>query len=202
MRRGTRTAFGLALAGPAIALLLAGCGGPEGAAATDGTASAALDGDAALIAAAQTISDAVGGCVRPDDAPVDSKVVGLENGAIVMLGCSVGANSTTHRLFAIRTGEKPELLSFPDYDTEGWFASDQVSMAEIDAGTGVLSTFRKSAGHGGCGSEGEYEWDGARFALRELRWNDCAAAAAPPFPVVWPTQQGASTDADTATPAP
>lgn len=201
MRRGTRTAFGLALAGPAIALLLAGCGGPDAATGADGAAGA-LEGDAALIASAQAISDAMGGCIKPDDAQVESKVVGLENGAIIMLGCSVGAYSTTHRLFAVHSGDKPELLSFPDYDTEGWFASDQVSMGEIDAGTGVLSTFRKSAGHGGCGSEGEYEWDGVRFALRELRWNDCAAAAAPPFPVIWPTQQGASTDANTATPAP
>lgn len=202
MRRGTRTALGLALAGPAMALLLAGCGGPDGAAAGEGGAAASLEGDAALIASAQTISDAMGGCVKPDDAKVESKVVGLENGTIIMLGCSVGAYSTTQRLFAVHSGEKPELLSFPDYDTEGWFASDQVSMGEIDAGTGVLSTFRKSAGHGGCGSEGEYEWDGVRFALRELRWQDCSVGAAPPFPVMWPPQQGGSTDANTATPAP
>lgn len=201
MRRGTRTALGLALAGPAMALLLAGCGGPDAATGADGSA-AALEGDAALIASAQTISDAMGGCIKPDDATVESKVVGLENGAIIMLGCSVGAYSTTHRLFAVHTGEKPELLSFPDYDTEGWFASDQVSMGEIDAGTGVLSTFRKSAGHGGCGSEGEYEWDGVRFALRELRWKDCATPAQTPFPVMWPMQQGSTTDANTATPAP
>ena len=138
MRRGTRTAFGLALAGPAIALLLAGCGGPDAATGADGAA-AALEGDAALIASAQAISDAMGGCIKPDDAQVESKVVGLENGAIIMLGCSVGAYSTTHRLFAVHSGDKPELLSFPDYDTEGWFASDQVSMGEIDAGTGVPS---------------------------------------------------------------
>jgi len=200
MRRGIL----LSVATPAMALLLVACGGPE---ATGGPAAAAatgtLEGDAGLIAAAQTISDAMGGCVRPDDAQIESKVVGLENGAIVLLGCSQGAYTQTQRVFSARTGEKPELLSFPDYDTGGWFASDQVSAAEIDAGTGVLTTFRKSAGHGGCGSEGNYQWDGIRFALQELRWQDCTVnGAPPPFPVLWPTQQGSSTDADTATPAP
>lgn len=200
MRRG----FFLSVTGPAMALALAACGGPD---APGGPAAAAptgtLEGDAALIAAAQTVSDAVGGCQKPDDAQIESKVVGLENGAIIMLGCSQGAYSQTHRVFSARSGEKPELLSFPDYDTDGWFASDQVSTAEIDAGTGVLTTFRKSAGHGGCGSEGAYQWDGVRFALQELRWQDCSMnGAPPPFPVLWPTQQGGATDANTATPAP
>jgi hypothetical protein len=77
-----------------------------------------------------------------------------------------------------------------------------VSAAEIDAGTGVLQTFRKAAEHDGCGSEAQYEWDGARFVLQELRWRDCSSPAPPPYPIVWPTQQGTSTAADTATPAP
>lgn len=200
MRRG----YFLAAAAPAMAVVLAACGGPDAAggpaaAATTGT----LEGDAALIAAAQTISDAIGGCLKPDDAQIESKVVGLENGAIVMLGCSQGAYSQTHRVFSARTGERPELLSFPDYETGGWFASDQASMAEIDAGTGLLTTFRKSAGHGGCGSEGSYQWDGIRFVLQELRWQGCSTNnGPPPFPVIWPTQQGSSTDANSATPAP
>lgn len=202
MRRGTYKVLGLALAGAAMAAALAGCGGPDAAGAGAGVAPGALEGDAALIAAAQAVSDAVGGCVTADGAALESKVVGLENGAIVMLGCSQGVYATTHRLFAVHSGATPVLLSFPDYDSAGWFATDQVSMAEIDAGTGVLTTFRKSARHGGCGSEGSYEWDGVRFALQELHWRDCAAPAAPPFPVIWPTQQGGSTDADTATPAP
>ncbi len=203
MRRVTPKALGHALAGTMMAAVLAGCGGPEVAGANpDGTPSAALDGDAALIAAAQTISDTLGGCVRPEDVQLESRVIGLENGAVVMLGCSQGDYSTTHRLFATRSGAKPELLLFPDYGPDGWFATDQVDTAEIDAGTGVLTTFRKKAGNGGCGSEGEFEWDGVRFALRELRWRDCATAAPPPFPIIWPTQQGATTAANTATPAP
>jgi hypothetical protein len=182
------------------ALVLAGCDGPD--AAPQGVANAAsLAGDDALIVSAQKISDAIGGCVRPADAELESKVIGLESGSIVMIGCSQGAYSSTHRLFAM-TGEAPQLVTLPDYDTGGWFASDQASMAEIDAGTGVLTTMRKSAGHGGCGSEGRYQWDGAHFVLQELRWQDCNTSSPPPFPIVWPLQQNAVVDPNVATPPP
>lgn len=191
----------MAAAGLVGLMLAASCGEPDPAA--NAPAAGTLEGDAALIEGSQTVSDALGGCVRAADAPVESSVVSLENGVIVMLACSQGAYSYTKRLFAIRPGEKPELLSLPDYDTTGWFASDQASMPELDAGSGVLTTFRKSAGHGGCGSEGRYKWDGVRFALEELHWRDCAEPAEPPFPVVWPTRPEASTvDPSTATPAP
>lgn len=185
-----------------VALALAGCGEPDA-----GTAAAAnngaLEGDATLIAVAQKISDAIGGCVKPADAQIESKVVGFEKGAIVMLGCSQGAYQMTHRLFAVRGVDQLELLSLPDFDTDGWFASDQASMAEIDAGDETLTTFRKSAGHGGCGSEGTYRWDGIRFALQELRWQDCTPdAKGPPFPVIWPTQIRTESDPNGATPAP
>lgn len=182
--------------------LLASCG-PEDAFAPNAVGAVSLEGDGALITAAQKISDAIGGCEAPADAQLESKVVGLESGSIVMLGCSQGAYAVTHRLFAV-AGESLQLATLPDYDASGWFASDQASTAEIDAGTGVLTTLRKSAGHGGCGSEGRYLWDGAHFVLQELRWQDCAGPDLnpPPFPIVWPTQQGATTDANTATPAP
>lgn len=186
----------------AAALVLTGCGDPEATTTSAGT-NGALEGDAALISIAQKISDAIGGCEKPADAQIESKVVGLEKGAVVMLGCSQGAYSSTHRLFAVRAADKLELLTLPDYDTEGWFASDQASMAEIDAGNETLTTFRKSAGHGGCGSEGTYHWDGVRFTLQELGWQDCTPdAKGPPFPVIWPTQVGTESDPNGATPAP
>lgn len=185
-----------------LALALAGCGGSKPA--DPGPAAGTLEGDGALIASAQTVSDAIGGCVRPVDSDVQSKVVSLESSAIVMLACSQGDYSYTHRLFAIHASKPPELLSLPDYDLTGWFASDQASLAELDAGTGVLTTLRKGAEHGGCGSEGRYQWDGARFALQELHWQDCKAASlgGPPFPVIWPTQQASEVDPNGATPAP
>jgi len=185
-----------------LGLPMAACGGP--APAAPAPAAGTLEGDAALVASAQTVSDAIGGCVRPADAQVESKVVSLETSAIVMLACSKGDYSYTHRLFAIHAGKPPELLPLPDYESTGWFASDQASLAELDAGTGVLTTLRKGAEHGGCGSEGRYQWDGARFALQELHWQDCKAASlgGPPFPVIWPTQQGADVDPNGATPAP
>jgi hypothetical protein len=189
--------------GPIIlGLGLAACGGP---AATPAQSSGApLEGDAALIAAAQTISDQLGGCTRPENATVESKVVGLESGPIVLLACSQGEYSYTHRLFAIRAGQRPELISLPDFGANGWFGTDQASMAELDAGTGVLTTFRKGAEHGRCGSEGRYKWDGQRFNLQEMHWQDCATApdSGPPFPAVWPTQQGVEVDPNGAPPAP
>ena len=181
------------------AVLLCSCG-PE-AVNSPNALTSALEGDTALIAAAQKISDAVGGCVKTADPQLESKVVGLESGSIVMVGCSQGADSATHRLFAV-TGDAPGLLTLPDYDASGWFASDQASMAEIDAGTGVLTTLRKSAANGSCGSEGRYQWDGARFVLEELRWQDCNSTTPPPFPIVWPLQQNAVVDPNGATPAP
>jgi hypothetical protein len=207
MRRGTSSvlgkALGLAIAGPATALILAACGGPDAARTAADGVSAALEGDANLIAAAQVVSDAIGGCEQAADGAAESKVVGLETGAIVMLGCGQADGSATHRVFAAHSDKPPQLLAFPDYRAEGWFATTEVSAAELDAGTGVLTTFRRASEDGGCGSEGEYEWDGARFVTREVRWRACGASnAAPPFPIIWPTQQGASTNPDTATPAP
>ena len=184
-------------------LFLAACGGPDAATApTAGTP--ALAGDDALIATTTKISDAIGGCLRPTDAEVESKVVSLETGSIVMLACNKDANSYTQRLFAVRGSEAPQLLTLPDYDSTGWFASDKASTAELDAGTGVLTTLRQSANSSGCGSEGRYQWDGAHFVLQELRWQECGDPdiKGPPFPVIWPTQQGASTAPNTATPAP
>ncbi len=184
-------------------LLLAACGGPDAATApTAGTVP--LAGDDALIATATKVSDAIGGCVRPADAQVESKVVSLENGSIVMVACSQSAGSYTHRLFAVRGSEAPQLLTLPDYDSTGWFASDKASTAELDAGTGVLTTARGSADKSSCGSEGSYQWDGIHFVLQELRWQECGDPnlKGPPFPVIWPTQQGASTAPNTATPAP
>jgi len=40
--------------------------------------------------------------------------------------------------------------------------------AELDAGTGVLTTLRKTGGKDGCGSEGRYQWDGAQFVVQDL----------------------------------
>jgi len=181
---------------------LAGCGGAEPA--KPAAVARTLEGDAALIAGAQTISDAIGGCEKPPEATVESKIVSLESGAIVMLACSQGAYSYTHRLFSIKAGGKPELLTLPDYDSTGWYGADQATMAELDAGTGMLTTFRKSAGHGGCGSEGRYLWDGSRFAVQEMHFQECAGTEmkGPPFPIIWPAQQGAEVDPNGATPAP
>jgi hypothetical protein len=185
-----------------LGLGLAGCGGPTTTPAQ--TADASLEGDAALIAAAQRISDQIGGCARADGATVESKVVGLESAPIVLLACSQDNFSYTHRLFAVQPGQKLQLISLPDYDADGMFATDQASMAELDAGTGVLTTFRKGAEHGRCGSEARYQWDGERFDLQELHWQDCATApeSGPPFPIVWPPQQNLAVDPNGATPEP
>lgn len=181
---------------------LAACGEPDAAKINPLVGN--LEGDAALIASAQTISDAIGGCTKPAEAQLESKVVGMQAGAIVMLGCSQGAYSATHRLFAVRSADQLELLTIPDYDADGWFATDQASMAEIDAGNETLTTFRKSADDGGCGSEGTYHWDGKKFVVQEMHWQDCTTPdrKGPPFPVIWPTQVGAVVDPNGATPEP
>ena len=191
----------IALAAAASALLVA-CGGPE-AANGPNAASGALKGDDALIAAAQKVSDVIGGCA-PADATAESKVVGLENGAIVMIACSQGSAFSSHRIFVAQGSSAPKLLSLPDYNASGWFASDLAPMAELDAGTGVLTTLRKAGGKDGCGSEGRYQWDGAQFVLQEMRWQSCddPRLKGPPFPVIWPTQLGAAVDPNGATPAP
>lgn len=194
----------IALLAAAATLALAGCGGDPDANAIADSGAGTLEGDAALIASAQKISDAMGGCTKAADATIESKVVGLEASAIVMLGCDQSAFSSTHRLFAVRGTEQLELLSVPDYDVDGWFATTKASMAELDAGNATLTTFRKGAEDGLCGSEGSYHWDGKRFALQEIRWQDCSAAdrKAPPFAVMWPTQVGAVVDPNGATPEP
>lgn len=187
-----------------LGLAVAGCGGAnEG---RSGNAATGLEGDSALIASAQTVSDAIGGCIRPANvaSTVESKVVSLEKNTIIMLACSQSPYSYTHRLFALRSGEAPQLLTLPDYDATGWYGADQASMAEIDAGTGVLTTLRQGNEKATCGSEGRYQWDGTRFALQEMHWQDCAGPQpnGPPFPTLWPTQVGQDVDPNGATPAP
>jgi streptogramin lyase len=188
-----------------LGLALAGCGGtsPGKSAANAATG---LEGDSAFIAAAQTVSDAIGGCVRSANGTttIESKVVSLEKSTIVMLACGQDAYSYTHRLFAIRSGQAPQLLALPDYDASGWYGSDEASMAELDAGTGVLTTMRQGNAKGTCGSEGRYQWNGARFVLQEMHWQDCTGPQpnGPPFPTLWPTQVGAEVDPNGATPAP
>ncbi len=186
-----------------LTLALLGCGEPAPT-GSQADPSASLEGDAALIAAAQTISDQMGGCTRPDNATVESKVVSLESGPIVLLACSQDNLSYTHRLFSVGAGQTLQLVSLPDYDVNGMFATDQASMAELDAGTGVLTTFRKGAEHGRCGSEGRYQWDGVRFDLQELHWQGCETApeSGPPFPIIWPPQQNLAVDPNGATPEP
>ena len=77
-------------------------------------------------------------------------------------------------------------------------------MAEIDAGTGVLTTLRQDNEKATCGSEGRYQWDGSRFALQEIHWQDCNGPQpnGPPFPALWPTQAGRDVDPNGATPPP
>ena len=191
----------IALAAAASVALMA-CGGPD-AATGPNAVSGALKGDDALVTAAQKISDAIGGCA-PADATAESKVVGLESSAIVMIACSQGSAFSSHRIFVAQGSAAPKLLTLPDYDASGWYASDLAPMAELDAGTGVLTTLRKAGGKDGCGSEGRYQWDGARFVVQEMRWQACddSNLKGPPFPVIWPTQLGAAVDPNGATPAP
>lgn len=189
----------LAVVAPALlAFLLAGCGAAQKDAKA---ATQPLEGDAALIASAQKISDALGGCAAASAA--DSKVVGLENGAIIMIACAKTTYASTSRLFSAKAGAAPVLLSQPDYDASGWFASDQAWMPEIDAGAGTLTTLHKSNEKGTCGSEATYKWDGSKFAVQEMRWKDCAdGAGAPPFPLIWPAVASASVEPGSPTPAP
>ncbi len=121
-----------------------------------------------------------------------------------MLACSQSPYSYTHRLFLTRSGQAPQLLTLPDFGASGWYGTDQASMAELDAGTGVLTTLHQGNDKATCGSEGRYQWDGARFALQEMHWQDCSGPQpnGPPFPTLWPTQVGQEVDPNGATPAP
>jgi hypothetical protein len=188
-----------------LGLALAACGGTSEGKPT-ASATTGLEGDSALVAAAQPVSDVIGGCARPANAAVtvESKVVSLEKATIIMLACSQNSYSYTHRLFLLRSGQPPQLLTLPDYDASGWYGTDQASMAEIDAGTGVLTTLRQGNEKATCGSEGRYQWDGTRFAVQEIHWQDCSGPQpnGPPFPALWPTQAGRDVDPNGATPAP
>lgn len=201
--RPAQTPSGPAWMSLALACCVAACGQPSANGAAVQSAGPPLEGDTALIAAAQTVSDAIGGCTRADDPQHVSGVIGLADGAIVMIACSEGAYSFTDRLFLARGSAAPQLLTLPDYDATGWFSSDEASMAELDAGSGVLTTLRKSAGDGRCGSEARYRWDGQHFALEELRWQGCEdPGGGPPFPLIWPAQTGSTVEPGETTPAP
>jgi hypothetical protein len=203
MRAGS---LGLAILG--LATCLSGCGNKtsENASAPIGVApgqAANLPIDQSWINAAQTASDAIGGCAMPQNPNHVSRVVTLEKNKIVLLACSQTAYAYTDRLFMV-SGNSLRLLSLPDYDATGWFASDQVGMAELDAGTAVLTTSRKVGEKTNCGSEGRYQWDGTRFDLQELRWQACddKNAGPPPFPVIWPQVVTPGADLSNSAPAP
>ncbi len=186
----------------ALAALCAACGDSPGATRPP-TGTPELD--APLITAAQQLSDALGGCVRvPGAEAPETGIVSLENASIVMIGCSQSEFAFTSRLFVMSSGGQPALLTIPDYDAGGWFATDQPSLPEIDAGAGVLTTYRTVGGNDVCGSEGRYSWDGKRFVLEEMRWRACDSANqnGPPYPVIWPTQNAQAVVPDETTPAP
>jgi hypothetical protein len=161
-------------------------------------------GDAALIGEARRVSDLLGGCERPIEAPDASKIIPLESATIAMISCSLGSYSYSDRLFVMKDGAPPRLLTLPDYNEEGWFANDQIGMPELDAGTGVLTTLNKAASDGRCGSEGRYAWTGTQFYLQEMRWRSCddPETAGPTFPLIWPTMTGSTVDPNASTPAP
>jgi hypothetical protein len=203
MRAGS---LGLAVLG--LAACLAGCGDKSGATATTpiGVAPgqpANLPIDQSWINAAQAASDAIGGCEMPQNPSHVSHVVTLEKNKVVLLACSQSPYAYTDRLFVV-SGASLRLLSLPDYDASGWFASDQAGMAELDAGTAVLTTNRKVGDKNNCGSEGRYQWDGTRFTLQELRWQACddKNAGPPPFPVIWPQVVTPGADLSNSAPAP
>lgn len=196
--------FGAAILG--VAACLAGCGAQSADETAAGSAPgqpAASAANQAWIDAAQAASDAIGGCASPANASHPSRVVTLEKDKIVLLACTQSPYSYTDRLFAV-SGSSLRLLSLPDYDTTGWYATDQAGMAEIDAGAGVLTTQRKVGDKANCGSEGRYQWNGARFDLQELRWQACGdkAPAPPPFPVIWPAPVTAGADLSNSAPPP
>jgi hypothetical protein len=161
-------------------------------------------GDAALIARAREVSDRLGGCSGTTEGGDTSKIVPLETSVIAMITCNRGEYSYTDRLFVMEGDAPPRLLSLPDYGPEGWFASDQAGMPELDAGTGVLTTLNKASGDGGCGSEARYAWSGETFHLQEMRWRGCddTEATGPAFPLIWPTMAGSTVDPAASTPAP
>ena len=198
----------LSLAIIGLAACLAGCGDKSGAksAAPIGVAPgqpANLPIDQSWINAAQTVSDALGGCSMPPNPTHVSRVVTLEKNKIVLLACSQGPYFYTDRLFEV-SGKNLRLLSLPDYDATTWFASDQASMAELDAGTAVLTTTRKADEKDNCGSEGRYQWNGTRFDLQELRWQACGDknAGGPPFALIWPAIVTPGADLSNSAPAP
>jgi hypothetical protein len=202
MRAG---ALSLAILG--LAVCLSGCEDKSHSAASApiGVAPgqpASLPVDQSWINAAQVASDAIGGCAMPANPTHLSHVVTLEKNKIVLLACTQSQFSYTDRLFAVK-GDTLHLLSLPDYDAAGWFASDQASMAELDAGTAVLTTSRK-VNDKNCGSQARYQWNGVRFDLQEMRWQGCddKNPGPPPFPVVWPATVTPGADLSNSAPAP
>lgn len=190
------------LASAVLAFGLAACGpktpAPTAAAPADAT------GDPGLIAAAQTLSDSIGGCPHPTDAARESRVVTLEATKVVMLACGQDEFAFSDRLFTTRQDGSLRMLSLPDYEGEGWYSTDQASMAELDAGAGVLTTRRKAKAEDTCGSEGRYQWNGERFNLQEMRWQSCdePAAKGAPFQIIWPAMPANNVDPSASTPAP
>jgi hypothetical protein len=188
-----------------LACLAAGLSSCSGKASDKANAApAGLTPDQASIAQAQKISDIIGGCSQAAaGAGHQTKVITLEKSRIVMLSCSQSDMFYTDRLFLVGASDV-QLLALPDYESSGWFSTDQASMAELDAGTGVLTTQRMTGGKEACGSEGRYQWTGARFDLEEMRWQACGDknVKAPPFPLIWPATQAASADLSNSAPAP
>ncbi len=190
-------------AGLAAALLIAACG-ESGAGRTGAIATPALEGDDVIVAAAQTLSDSVGGCAPAADLRREARVVSLSDAVIVFVPCEEAGAMYSDRLFATANGQAPRLLALPDYGPSGWYAAYTVGMAELDAGSGVLTTLRSDGPNAACGSEGRYLWNGQTFAVDEIAWRGCdsGAGSGPPYPLIWPPQISSTVDPETATPAP
>lgn len=147
-------------------------------------------------AAALAVNAQLAACDRPADAPVpEPQAFDLGSGVtLLQLPCAQGAYQESFRFFVLREGEaKPELVSFVDYEAGLWHATAEAFTPQVDAAAGVLTTLAKAAGHGGCGSQATYRWDGVRFVLQEMRARGCADLPADgeavDFPVVWSAPQ-------------
>jgi hypothetical protein len=189
------------ISGLIAAIILTGCEEVTPTADTaDTPVSAAPPLDDTSLQKAARLNASLGGCEVLEEAPTR---IDLASATLVKTPCTRAQTGYTDRYFRIGEDGEPVLLFLPDFDGR-WFATDRFSMAEVDAGTGVLTTFRKPETGPLCGSEGRYEWIEDRFALQQMGWRDCDTpeGGSTPFPVIWPTQIGSAVRPDEGVPAP
>ncbi|HQT45628.1 MAG TPA: DUF1176 domain-containing protein [Acidocella sp.] len=114
--------------------------------------------------------------------------------ALVLIPCIEGAYQGSYVGFIAGRADRTQAELKLSTPMKGNDASDQsttmLTEADFDPKTGMLSMFAKGRGLGDCGEAASWIWEGTRFVLSSLTYQDnCGGVMAGDWPVLFDSRQ-------------